>query len=192
MKNCKLCGEVFKVVRTTKRFCSRECARAFRTGKPLFYPELECVVCEKKFQTVRRGHHCCSKKCCAVAHYRRRIGKPIKGIRRVHKGFYIGKKGYTILFLPNHPQSRKDGSIFQHVVIMSEFLGRPLVKGENVHHKNGIRHDNRIENLELWSTGQPPGQRVTDKLKWAKEFLESYGCTVLKSEQVFDRLITVR
>ena len=41
-------------------------------------------------------------------------------------------------------------------------------------HINGIRDDNRTENLELWSTSQPCGQRVKDKIEWAKEILETY------------------
>lgn len=63
----------------------------------------------------------------------------------------------------------------QHRVVMEEHLGRPLLKGENVHHLNGDRADNRLKNLELWSTRQPSGQRVEDKIAWAKELLHQYG-----------------
>lgn len=85
------------------------------------------------------------------------------------------KNGYMLLLRKGHPNSQKSGKIFEHVFVMSEYLGRPLWKGEIVHHKNGIKTDNRIENLELCIFRQPPGQRVSDKIAWCLEFLEQYA-----------------
>lgn len=84
------------------------------------------------------------------------------------------KFGYIQIWKPEHPNAKLAGYIHEHRLKMSEKLGRPLLQCENVHHKNGIRDDNRLSNLELWNTMQPAGQRVKDKIAYAKEILNIY------------------
>jgi len=57
--------------------------------------------------------------------------------------------GYISIYFPDHPKSTADGFIMEHVLVMECIIGRHLKDDEVVHHKNGIRHDNRKENLQL-------------------------------------------
>lgn len=81
----------------------------------------------------------------------------------------VTSHGYIEVRIPQR------GWVFEHRYVMECYLGRNLLASENVHHKNGIRTDNNLENLELWSTQQPKGQRVEDLVTWAKEILALYG-----------------
>ena len=87
-----------------------------------------------------------------------------KPIKKIHDVPYKDRDGYVIF-------KRK----YQHRTIMENYIGRKLNKNENVHHINGNRDDNRIENLELWSTFQPRGQKISDKIKYALEIIKLYG-----------------
>lgn len=88
-------------------------------------------------------------------------------------GMVYHKKGYIMIRTPGR------NYVFEHVLVMENFLGRELIKGENVHHLNGVRDDNRLENLELWTRPQPTGIRAKDAVAWAQETLGLYAPELL-------------
>lgn len=57
--------------------------------------------------------------------------------------------GYVAIYLPSHPNSNVEGYVMEHRLVMESHIGRYLEKGEVVHHINGDRKDNRLENLQL-------------------------------------------
>lgn len=156
-------------------YCNQECywrsgfqRERLRVNNPNPRPnELTCTGCgivfrrppNKQYSGKANFH---SKEC--MTEYKRKTAIPS-----------VTQFGYlSVLVGKDYPGANRGGRIFVHRKVMQEHLGRPLLKHENVHHINGDKKDNRLSNLELWSVSQPNGQRVEDKLKWAREFLAEY------------------
>ena len=118
-----------------------------------------------------------AKGMCATHYGRVRSGIPLDApltkrdpTRRYSPNPFLNRHGYLIV-----KDNRTGRMVMWHRIIMERLIGRPLRRDETVHHLNGDRADNRTENLELWSRSQPAGQRVADKVAWARGILELYG-----------------
>jgi hypothetical protein len=84
-----------------------------------------------------------------------------------------------MLLAPGHPRAGKGYYVFEHILVMERLLGCYLLPDESVHHLNGVRDDNRPENLELWTRPQPSGIRASDAVAWAREILARYEATLI-------------
>jgi hypothetical protein len=161
-----------------KNMCSMHYARFKRYGEcgppesvQFLYNGASCSVeeCERKakIEFLCRLHYKRLKRSGVVGPSRSlKIQKKWDGEGSLDKNGYIR--------LSNGFNNKK---LMAHRVVMARMLGRPLHSHENVHHKNGIRHDNSEENLELWVKPQPCGQRLDDLLcfvakYYAKEVIE--------------------
>ena len=86
-----------------------------------------------------------------------------------NKGGKINRSGYRSIY--STPLKKY---ILEHRYVYEQHYGITLTPNQNIHHINGNRLDNRIENLELWETSQPKGQRVEDKINFYFELVEKY------------------
>lgn len=159
-----------------QKYCGKHYARWKRHGDPLL----------TLTTPGGRKASCTATKCKAAATARLKTNSPLcpKHYHRLRRYGVFEDHDYEAL----RPKRRRDQSKtvytwikhngkwkFEHRAVMEDFLGRPLAKGETVHHKNGKTKDNRIGNLELWASTHPSGQRVTDLVAWAREIETKYG-----------------
>jgi len=109
------------------------------------YPKVKkvCEWCHKSFLIVQHrstNRRFCNRKCMA---------RWVAATRKSTKGYCITAKGYKLLYKPGHPTASKAGYIAEHRIVMEEHLGRLLTKNEIVHHLDGNKQNNVIENLQL-------------------------------------------
>ncbi len=193
MPICKECLLEFHPVKSWTKYCTIKCAKRFHHKISMERRKIDPVY-KAKYRASENDRK--KRKRLNDLVYRKKHNDEEKERYRLKRGIRsdadlkCAKKGsgtltvhgYRQITMKTHSNANRSGTMFEHVFVMSEYLKRPLRKHENVHHKNGIRDDNRIENLELWSRCQPPGQRVIDKIIWCKEFLEEYGHLVIIKE----------
>lgn len=163
-------------------YCSRTCTGLARRTQTEADQTFECEHCGKTVDRRRyqrsTGHtkfyteqKYCSPEC-------KILGQAVRAEKRFLAGDigrHVKKHGYVWLSIPaNISRTGKKTEMLEHRWVMEKHLGRPLLKGETVHHINGERADNRIENLELFSSRHGPGQRVVDMVNFAGETLIRY------------------
>lgn len=183
---CKICNKTFtykpaylnayrKKFGKDPLYCSTECGGLGRR-LPAERWQVSCIQCGKPMPiqrkpggTVNRQKRLCSTECRSLF---RRLGYQTRHPEQ-QPTTREQANGYIRIIVPG-----KDGEpsrhTFEHRYVMEQHLGRKLYPEETVHHRDGNRQHNLIENLELFSSRHGPGQRVTDKVQFAIDMLRLY------------------
>jgi endogenous inhibitor of DNA gyrase (YacG/DUF329 family) len=176
-RQCSVCGTDFYARPSSDaKYCSNKCVNIRNTT--VGTEERMCQGCGKAFAfrlTMAKYNAgvFCSKQC----------GYDYRKAQSAGRTKITGD-GYVVVRIPDHPSAQANGWIMEHRMLMEEQLGRQLLPHESVHHKNTVRDDNRLENLELWCGptrgAQPYGGRVSDITAFAVEHLKLYAPELLK------------
>lgn len=185
--SCKTCGKAFHRQPGTLRsyvkkfgrpplYCSMPCSDIGRKQDSEAALVTNCVVCGTPIIGPRKpsGGMSPKRKLCSTAcraTFRRTSYQQKNSAQEPTRR--IGRWGYVRLLIPgkNGEPSR---DVLEHRYVMEQVLGRELRKEETVHHINGVRTDNRPDNLRLFTSNHGPGQEVDDQVRWAIEILELY------------------
>ena len=87
---------------------------------------------------------------------------------------------YIKILMKGHPRASNKGYVLEHIVVMEKAIGRSVGLDETIHHKNGDKHDNRIENLELRAGRHGRGQAVKDLISDSVRILKKYAPQLLR------------
>lgn len=152
----------------SRGMCIKHYGRWFRNGATTLFNRTPCSVegCNE-MQYAKRycsGHYSMNK----------RFGDPITDQEFSEGEGWLHHSGYRMIHRPLHQNANGAGYIAVHRFVYSRYLGRLLRDDERVHHLDGRRDNNDIDNLELWTTAHPSGQRPADLVAFAKEILERY------------------
>ena len=143
IKKCLQCNELFEATHSSQKYCSKTCAHMARRVPR---KNKTCGTCGISIEKKHPRQKYCSVKCAQTG--RIRVGsssKPIGTRSSAANGYIQVKVG------KEHPSASKQGWMLEHRYVMEQKLGRHLSRKERVHHKNGVRNDNRAENLERGS-----------------------------------------